>query len=124
MSNHNPEVDRWLAGYDNPNRELVGRIRDFILDVNPGLAEAIKWQAPTFMYKGNIASFFPRSKKNVTLMFHQGASIRDDGRLLEGDGDVSRVARFLDAADFETKKPALAAIIRAWIEDKDAAASA
>lgn len=118
MSNRNPDVDRWLAKYDNPNRELVSKIRDCILAVDPLLTEAIKWQAPTFIYKGNIASFFPKAKKNVTLMFHQGASIRDGEGILEGDGEVSRVARFLDDRDFEAKKPALEAVIRAWIKDK------
>ncbi|MCA4133252.1 DUF1801 domain-containing protein [Arthrobacter sp. M4] len=112
MDNRNPDVDAWLQKYDNPNRQLVADIRAFILSVDPSVGEAIKWQAPTFIYKGNIASFFPKSKKNVTLMFHQGASISDEGGLLEGEGEVSRVARFLDQADFEAKKPALEAIIR------------
>lgn len=118
MGNRNPDVDRWLENYDNPNRGLVSKIRDFVLSVDPAVTEAIKWQAPTFIYKGNIASFFPKAKKNVTLMFHLGASTRDDLGLLEGDGDVSRVARFTDDADFEAKKPALEAVIRAWIKDK------
>lgn len=119
MGNRNPEVDAWLQQYDNPQRELVAKIREFVLSVDPGLMEAIKWQAPTFMYRGNIASFFPRSRKNVTLMFHQGAALVDDLGLLEGDGEVSRVARFSDAADFEAKKPALQAVILGWIRDKD-----
>jgi hypothetical protein len=118
MSNRNPAVDEWLQKYENPQRELVSKVRDFILDVDPAVTEAIKWQAPTFIYKGNIASFFPRSKKNVTLMFHQGATLTDELGLLEGDGEVSRVARFADDSDFETKKPALAAVIRSWIRGR------
>lgn len=26
--------------------------------------------APTFVFRGNIASFFPKAKQHVTLMFH------------------------------------------------------
>jgi uncharacterized protein YdhG (YjbR/CyaY superfamily) len=63
MSNRNPDVDRWLENYDNPQRELVSKIRDFILSVDPGLTESVKWQAPTFIYKGNIASFFPKRRR-------------------------------------------------------------
>jgi len=118
MDNRNPEVDAWLDRYENPQRQLVSEVRAFILSLDPGISEAIKWQAPTFMYKGNIASFFPKAKKNVTLMFHQGAAIEDSAGLLEGDGGVSRVARFLDAADFEAKKAALGAVVRAWIASK------
>jgi len=47
-----------------------------------------------------------------------GASIDDPLGLLEGDGEVSRVARFADAADLEAKKQALAAVIRAWMVAK------
>ena len=118
MDNHNPDVDAWLEKYENPQRELVAQVREFILGIDPAVTEAIKWQAPTFMYKGNIASFFPKAKKNVTLMFHQGASLADVGGLLEGEGDVSRVARFTDGADFEAKKPALQAVIEDWIRDR------
>jgi hypothetical protein len=32
MSNRNPDVDRWLENYDNPQRELVSKIRD----IGPG----------------------------------------------------------------------------------------
>ena len=119
MDNRNPEVDAWFDRYDNPQRELVAAVREFILSIDPVLSDAIKWQAPTFIYKGNIASFFPRSKKNVSLMFHQGASLPNDGGLLEGEGDVSRVARFADEADFISKKPALEAVIRSWIRSRD-----
>lgn len=117
-SNRNPDVDAWLERYENPQRELVAKIREFILAIDPAVTEAIKWQAPTFMNQGNIASFFPKAKKNVTLMFHQGASVADSGGLLEGEGDVSRVARFIDDADFEAKKPALQAVIEDWIRDR------
>lgn len=110
-------MDAWLEGYVNPQRELVAKIRAFILGCDPAVSEVVKWQAPTFMYKGNIASFFPRAKKNVALMFHQGASLRDDNGLLEGEGEVSRVARFTDDADFEAKKDALRAVILEWIHD-------
>lgn len=111
----NPDVDAWFESYENPQRELVAKVREFVLSVDPRVIEAIKWQARTFIYQGNMASFFPKSKKNVSLMFHQGASIRDELRLLEGDGDISRVARFFNDADSEAKKPALAAVIREWI---------
>lgn len=63
MSNRNPEVDSWLANYANPQRDLVAKVRDCIMDVSPELSEAVKWQAPTFMYKGNIASFSPRRRR-------------------------------------------------------------
>jgi hypothetical protein len=46
------------------------------------------------------------------------ASLQDELGLLEGDGEVSRVARFADEADFEAKMPGLEAVLLAWIKDQ------
>ena len=117
--NINPEVDIWFESYDNPQKEGVQRVREIVLGADARITECIKWKAPTFMYKGNIASFLPRSKKHVSLMFHQGASIPGDHPILEGDGDTSRNAKFRGAEDIEAKKEALEAVIRAWCDMKD-----
>lgn len=121
MPTHNPEVDAWFDRYDNPRRELVQAVRDAVLETDARVTETIKWQAPTFVYKGNIASFFPKTKTHASLMFHRGAVLDDPDGLLEGEGEVSRVARFLDAEDLERKREPLQRLIRQWIELQDAA---
>jgi hypothetical protein len=119
MGMRNPEVDEWFADYDNPQRELVLAVRDAVLDADDRVTEAIKWKAPTFLYQGNIASFYPKTKTHASLMFHRGAELPDPDGLLEGEGDVSRVARFLDADDLERKRAALQELVRAWIRARD-----
>lgn len=57
MSNRNPEVDARFDRYPNPQKELVQAVRSLILDTDDRITETIKWQAPTFAYKGNIAPF-------------------------------------------------------------------
>jgi hypothetical protein len=120
MGARNPQVDEWFAAYDSPQRELVLAVRDAVLDADERVTEAIKWQAPTFIYRGNIASFYPKTRTHASLMFHRGAELDDPDGLLEGEGDVSRVARFLDADDLDAKRPALQALIRQWIARRDA----
>ena len=85
-----PEVDAWLDAYDNPMKPVVAAIREVILATDPRITEAIKWQAPTFIYKGNIASFFPKAKKHASLMFHKGASIPGQFPNLTGEGKEAR----------------------------------
>ena len=118
MSNRDPDVDDWFASYENPQKELVQAVREAILDADPRVTEAIKWKAPTFMFKGNIASFYPKTKTHASLMFHTGASLPDPSGLLAGEGDTSRVARFDSLEDLEAKKPALRALIATWIDSK------
>ncbi|NUR09879.1 MAG: DUF1801 domain-containing protein [Nocardioidaceae bacterium] len=118
MGTPDPKVDAWFATYDNPQKDLVQAVRRVVLEADPRVTETIKWQAPTFMYKGNIASFYPKSKAHVSLMFHTGASLPDPSGLLEGEGDTSRVAKFQDAADLDAKADALRGLVAAWIEQK------
>ncbi len=116
--NKNPVVDEWFESYDNPQKDAVNRVREIILAADERVTESIKWKAPTFEFKGNIASFFPRAKKHVSLMFHQGASIPGDHDILEGSGDTARSAKFHGPDDIEAKREALEAVIHAWIEMK------
>ena len=117
-ANRNPDVDAWFDAYANPQKELVLEVRRVILDADPRVTEAIKWKAPTFVYQGNIASFYPKTTKHVTLMFHTGASLPDPTGLLQGDGDTARVARFADTEDLAAKSDALRGLVAAWIDLK------
>ena len=114
----NPVVDAWFEKYENPQKDLVQAVRAIILDTDPRITEVIKWQAPTFVYKGNIASFYPKSVKHVSLMFHTGSALSDPSGVLEGAGDTSRVLRVLDHDDLDGKADALRGLIANWIAIK------
>lgn len=112
------EVDLWFESYDNPMKAVVQRVREIIMAADKRMGETIKWQAPTFTFNGNLASFFPRSKKHASLMFHTGAEISGDFPNLEGDGDKARTMKFTDLEEAEARKEELEAIVKAWIASK------
>ncbi len=85
MGTRNPEVDAWFDRYENPMKEVALRTRELMLDADERIGETIKWSTPTFIYRGNLASFQPRAKQFVSLLFHTGASI-------PGEHPSSRVA--------------------------------
>mgnify|MGYP000545438320 CR=1 FL=1 len=113
--NKTKRVDEFLTNKNHPLTKEIDLIRTIILETDAKIEETIKWNAPTFMYNGNIASFFMNAKKFVSLMFHKGVLIKDDFDLLEGDGKEGRVARFNDIKDIENKKEALQSLIKEWI---------
>jgi uncharacterized protein YdeI (YjbR/CyaY-like superfamily) len=119
MKNVNAEVDKFLKAKKHPLTAEIQKVREIILQSDDKVEEVIKWSSPTFMYKGNIASFYMNAKGFVSLMFHKGAMIKDSGGLLEGEGKESRVARFSDLKDIERKKKALQTLIRNWIKFRD-----
>jgi hypothetical protein len=65
------EVDAWFAAREHPMKGAMQRARRLILEADPRVTESIKWQTPTFAYRGNIVSFNP-AKKMVSLLFHRG----------------------------------------------------
>ena len=116
----NPEVDAYMEKKAHPLTAEINRVREIILETDERVEETIKWQSPTFMYKGNIASFFMNAKKHVSLMFHKGATLPNPHGLLVGDGKEGRNAKFADMADIENKKDALQDAVRAWIDQQNA----
>jgi len=119
MGARNPEVDAWFDRYDNPMKEVVLRTREVMLGADERIGETIKWSTPTFTYRGNLASFQPRAKQFVSLLFHTGASIPGEHLLLEGGGDVARYIPLADLEAVERERPALEAVVRAWCDSRD-----
>ncbi len=114
----NPEVDAWFEQYDHPMKDAMERVREIILS-DERMTETIKWKSPTFMYKGNMASFNPRTKAHVSLMFHTGASIPGNHARLQGGGDTARYIKFADLADVDASAGDLLAIVAAWCDSRD-----
>ena len=108
------EVDAWFARYENPMKEVVLRVRAIVLGADARIEECIKWQAPTFTFEGNLATFFPKSKQHASLMFHTGARIPGRHPRLEGGGDTSRLLKIGSIAEADRAKLDIERIVQAW----------
>ena len=117
------EVEAWFARYENPMKDVVLRVRDIILGADDRIGECIKWQAPTFTFKGNLASFYPKSKQHASLMFHAGARIPGRHPRLEGTGDTSRVLKIGSVAEADGARRDIEKIVHAWCEWRGSQAS-
>ncbi|HET6754802.1 MAG TPA: DUF1801 domain-containing protein [Jiangellaceae bacterium] len=112
---HSPDVDAWFADFQHPLKDAMLRVREIILE-EPRMEESIKWKTPTFGYRGNLASFNPRSKAHVSLLFHTGASIPGEHRRLEGGGDTARYMRLADLTEVEAAADDLRRVVAAWCD--------
>ena len=113
------EVDTFVSELGHPLEEAINAVRDIVLGVDSRIVETIKWKSPTFVFDGNIASIEPRSKKHVSVLFHQGAKLPGRHPQLEGGGGTVRYMRFADQADVARKRAGLENAIRAWIALKE-----
>ena len=50
-------IDEYIAGYPGDIQQILQKIRSIIREVVPEAQEAIKYQMPTFILKGNLVSF-------------------------------------------------------------------
>lgn len=107
-----------FEAYEHPAKDAMQRVRQIILAVDPRMTECIKWKSPTFTFKGNLASFNPRTKKHVSLMFHTGATIPGTFPHMQGGGDQARYMTFDSMDEVEARQAELTAIVRAWVAMK------
>ena len=116
--NKNPQFDEFMANLKHPLKEEMQRVREIILGPENKMTEVIKWGGPTFIYKGNLATLTPRTKRFVNLFFQTGALIKAGHGILAGDANEVRVA-FHNMKDIDEKEEALKAVVREWIHLKD-----
>lgn len=115
-----PEVEEWLVRYDNPKRDVVRRVRHIVLDADSRMEETLKWDTPTFVYKGDMASFYPLSLDHATLVFHVGQHIPGKFSHLHPDGDRAGILRITSFEEAEDLREEIEAIVAAWIAWRDA----
>jgi hypothetical protein len=111
------DVDVLFADCDNPMKPAMQRVREIILE-DPRMTETIKLETPTFVYEGNVASFNPRARRQVSLLFHTGAAIPGRHPRLAGGGNTARYMTFADLEDVETGADGLRAVVAAWIDSR------
>ena len=118
-ANRTDDVDEYMAGLDHPLKAEVQVVRELIKGVDPQITEQVKWNAPSFSYKGYMATFNLRARQHVHLVWHNGVVLDDPGGLLEGDYPDRRMTYFTSMDDVEAKRPALEGLVRQWVELMD-----
>jgi hypothetical protein len=119
-------VETFLASLDHPFKQEILALRQIILGVDPGIAEGIKWNAPSFRTSEYFATFHLRAKDGVQVILHLGAKTRDRSTsgvaiadpesLLEWLAKDRASAKFRDLKDIDARRSAFAKVIRQWIE--------
>lgn len=116
-ASHTDQVDVFLAQLEHPLKAEVEMIREIIKHVNKDITEQVKWNAPSFSYKGEyLVTFNLRAKDRVHLVFHNPKIAKVKSPLLEGDYPDRRMTYFSDENDIQAKRGALQKALRDLIE--------
>lgn len=113
------EVDLWMGRYDNPMKDVVQHLRWILLASDDRVSESIKWSTPTFSYRGDIASFYPKGSMEAVLVFHKAGLLPVAFEGLQGAPRDGRIMRIISIAEAEDRRDTIEAIVRTWIAWRD-----
>ena len=111
------KVEDFMDKLEHPLKAEVEALRKIISAADPKIAERVKWNAPSYYYKMDMAAFNLRQTKFVQLIliFPKGL-IADDSGLLLGDWKDRREARFHSMEEVKAKTPVLQKVVREWVK--------
>jgi hypothetical protein len=98
MPNQTQEVDEFLDNLSHPLREGVIATRAAILASDEQITEHIKWNAPSFCYRGDDrVTFRLHPADRFQIVFHRGAKVREDSGdfVFEDDSGLLRFPSWL-----------------------------
>lgn len=102
------KVDEFLRERNHPLTAEVEAVRSIIMGVNKDINEEVKWNAPSFNFKGEyLVTFNLRDTKRIHLVFHNPLIPQVKSKILEGDYKDRRMAYFADMQDIRAKKSLL-----------------
>jgi uncharacterized protein YdhG (YjbR/CyaY superfamily) len=111
------KVDEFLENLSHPLKAEVEAVRSIIKGVNKNINEEIKWNAPSFNYKGEyLVTFNLRETKRVHLIFHNPLIPQVKNSLLEGDYKDRRMTYFVNMNEIKANKPLLEKALKDLIE--------
>ncbi len=109
------QVSDYMHQLQHPLKTEINAVRDIIKNARAGISERIKWNAPSYYYKGvDLVTFHVREMKKVHLVFHNIAIVQVQSDLLEGDYKDRRMVYFQGIEDVEAHKNELERIMIAY----------
>ncbi len=125
--NDSKAVTDFITKLDADFAKLVQSIRNALLEIDQNVDEHIKWNSPSFFYKGEMKPFDPKdykrdlvvinSRKNEALLvFPTGNIIDDKSGILEGNfPDGRKIVKFRSEEEFNSKKENLKSAVKDWL---------
>ncbi len=110
-------VDDFMQRLDAPLKAEAEALRAIIKAVDPQISEQIKWNAPSYSYRGNyLVTFNFHDRAQIRLVFHNPAIASIPSSILEGDYIDRRLAYFANMDEVKSKQGELERVVATLIE--------
>jgi uncharacterized protein YdhG (YjbR/CyaY superfamily) len=78
------EIDEYLRGVDEPNREALEALRCMILETVPEAQECISYRIPAFRLEGKVVAGFAAFKEHLSYLPFSGSVLGQLEEELDG----------------------------------------
>ena len=128
MANSYKTVEAYLQDQTADRRELINVLRDTVLGARHSVTEIVKWNSPSYVYKGeDRITINASAKEGVRLIFHAGVATAEDKQaaptftgdpygLLHWHSNIRASLLVKDAAEAEASRDAMAAVVGNWLD--------
>ena len=113
------EVDLYFEALNHPLKAEMELTREIIMAASPLMTEAVKWGGPSFEYRETLATFSPRVKDCVALVFHDGEPLTKHFPFLETGPKGKAYAKFRSGEEIELHRADLSALVARFVADMD-----
>jgi len=113
--NNTKKVDEFMNKLEHPLKAEMEAIRKIIVNASPKIEEDVKWGGPSFFYKEDLATFNPRIKNYVALIFHKGALLDIKSDFLEEATKGKVYAKFHSMDQVLAHQTLLEKMVKTWI---------
>jgi hypothetical protein len=119
-----PDVDTYLAALGHPLKGVVEAVRAALSGADPAIGERIKWNAPSFTWRGeDKVTFNIRPNAPLLLIFHRGARAKDNSGfafedetgLMDWKAPDRAVVTIASEADWAANGEAITGLARRWL---------
>lgn len=117
-------VAAYMQTLEHPFKDTIQRLRRVIKDIDPGITEEIKWNAPSFRLDRHFATFKLHPPRQLQIVLHRDTAAKNDDRqftLDDPDGLVKWAASdrcvitLLSAEHAADMEPRILDLLRQWI---------
>lgn len=110
-------MNAFLAQLKHPLKAEIAAIRTIIMQASDKISERVKWDAPVFYYRQDLAMFDLHLTKNVhlILLFPEETAVPDADGLIGLDHEGRREVTFHNMTEVATRKPALVKLVRDFV---------
>jgi uncharacterized protein YdeI (YjbR/CyaY-like superfamily) len=105
MGKRIPQFDAYIAQAQPFARPILETLRERMHELAPGVEEAMKWSAPSFMHGGKILAGMAAFKEHASFGFWQHALVMGEGVARDGMGSFGKMTSVGDIPSKKTLAP-------------------